>query len=146
VGSSATDLLATSVEKAFSILESNSIPKEECALFLNPKTYWTKLMKIQKYYDASQFGKPSVPQGAHDLLYGVPVVITPQIPVGTAGTEGDDIYRNLLVHPSSLIYAMGRKGVQIKEKQSESLRVKLIADIMYGVGYLNANAGVRILG
>jgi len=28
-------------------------------------------MMIAKYYDASQFGKPSVPQGAHDLIYGI---------------------------------------------------------------------------
>lgn len=151
VGDSATSLLSTTIEKAFGILESNSIPKEECVLFLHPKAYWGEVMAIQKYYDASQFGKPSVPQGAHDMLYGVPVVITSQVPAGTAGTEGASGHRNLLVHRSALVYALGRLpgavqgGVRIQEKPSEDLKVRFIGDIIYGVGYLNANAGVRIL-
>lgn len=149
VGNSGTDLLATSIEKAFGILESNSIPKEECVLFLHPKAYWNELMSIQKYYDASQFGKPSVPQGAHDMLYGVPVVITSQVPTGTAGTEGG--HRNLLVHKSAIVFALGRLpgavqgGVRIQEKPSEDLKVRFIGDIIYGVGILNAAAGVRII-
>lgn len=149
VGSSATALLSTTIEKAFGILESNSIPKEDCVLFVHPKTYWNRIMAISKYYDASQFGKPTVPAGAMDLLYGVPVVITTQVPAGTAGTEGG--HRNLLVARSSLVYAMAKlpgadsNGVRIQEKPSESLKVRFIGDIAYGVGYLNANAGVRII-
>lgn len=149
VGSSATALLSTTLEKAFGILESNSIPKEDCVLFVHPKTYWNRIMAVQKYYDASQFGKATVPTGAVDLLYGVPVVVTSQIPAGTAGTEGGR--RNLLVAKSSLVYAFGKlpgamtNGVRIQEKPSEDLKVRFIGDIAYGVGYLNANAGVRII-
>lgn len=151
VGNSATSLLSSSIERAFGILESNSIPKEESVLFMHPKAYWNELMRIQKYYDASQFGKPSVPQGAHDMLYGVPVVITSQIPVGTAGTEGASGHRNLLVHRSAIVYALGRLpgsvqgGVRIQEKPSEDLKVRFIGDIIYGSAILNANAGVRII-
>ena len=106
-------------------------------------------MKIQKYYDASQFGKPTVPQGAHDLLYGVPLVITSQVPAGTAGTEGG--HRNLLVHREAFVYAFqslgGRGGVpvRIQEKESEHLRVKIIGDIIYGTKTLRPEAGVRII-
>lgn len=149
VGNSGTSLLSTTIEKAFGILESNSIPKEECVLFIHPKAYWNELMRIQKYYDASQFGKPSVPQGAHDMLYGVPVVITSQVPAGTAGTEGG--HRNLLVHRSAIVYALGRLpgsvqgGIRIQEKPSEDLKVRFIGDIIYGTAILNALAGVRII-
>lgn len=149
VGNSATALLSTTLEKAFGILESNSIPKDECILFVHPKTYWNRIMAIQKYYDASQFGRPSLPTGVQDMLYGVPVVITSQVPTGTAGTEGG--IRNLLVHRSSLIYAMGKlpgaleNGVRIQEKPSEDLKVRFIGDIAYGVAYLNARAGVKIV-
>ena len=149
VGNSATDLLATSIEKAFAILESHSVPKEECVLFLHQNAYWGELMKIAKYYDASQFGKPSVPQGAHDLLYGAPVVITNQIPAGTAGTEGG--HRNLLVHKRAFAYALaslegvGQSGVRIQEKPSEHLRTRVIADIMYGVKCVGNYYGVRII-
>ena len=149
VGNSATALLSTTLEKAFSILESNSVPKEECVLFIHPKTYWNRIMGIAKYYDASQFGKPSVPQGAHDILYGVPVVITSQIPAGTAGSEGGR--RNLLIHKSALVYAFGalpggtQAGVRIQEKPSESLKVRFIGDIAYGVSYTRPLGGVRII-
>lgn len=149
VGSSATALLSTSLEKAFGILESNSVPKDECVLFVHPKTYWNRIMSVQKYYDASQFGRPSLPTGVHDILYGVPVVITSQIPAGTAGTEGG--YRNLLIHKSALVYAFGQlpggtqAGVRIQEKASEDLKTRFIGDIAYGVSYTRANGGVRII-
>ena len=149
VGDSASELQSTTIEKAFSIIESNSVPKEECVLFFTPKAYWLELMKIQKYYDASQFGKPTVPQGAHDLLYGVPLVITSQVPAGTAGSEGG--HRNLLVHREAFVYAFqslgGRGGVpvRIQEKESEHLRVKIIGDIIYGTKTLRPEAGVRII-
>lgn len=149
VGNSATALLSTSLEKAFGILTSNSVPKEDCVLFLNPKTYWNRIMTVAKYYDASQFGKPSVPSGAHDVLYGVPVVITPQVPTGTAGTEGG--YRNLLVHRDAIVYAMAKlpgspmNGIRIQEKQSENLKVRFVGDIAYGVATLLADGGVRII-
>lgn len=149
VGNSSTDLLSTSIEKAFGILESNSVPKEECVLFFHPKAYWQEVMKIQKFYDASQFGKPSVPQGAHDMLYGVPVVLTSQVPASTAGTEGG--HRNLLIHRNAVAYAFGKlpgameNGVRIQEKPSENLKVRFIGDVAWGVKTLNAKSGVRII-
>lgn len=81
----------------------------------------------------------------------MPVVITNQIPVGTAGTEGGSGHRNLLVHRKAFAYAfgvlegMGQSGVRIQEKASEHLRTRVIADIMYGVKCVNAYYGVRIL-
>jgi len=155
VGDSATDLCSTSIEKALSILQSNSIPKEDCVMFMHPYAYWRELMKIQKYYDASQFGKPSVPQGFHDLLYGIPVVVSELVPAGTAGTEGG--HRNFIVDRKNFFaYAFGNIGgseinefnvpVRIQEvRSSEALRTKLSGDIMYGKSYIRANAGVRII-
>jgi hypothetical protein len=149
VGDSSKYLLSTSLEKAFGILESNSVPKEDCVFFVHPKTYWNTIMAISKYYDASQFGKPSVPQGAHDMLYGVPVVITSQIPLGTDGTEGG--YRNLLVHKSAIVYAMNMMpgadstGIRLQEKETSDLKKRIIADINYGTAVLNALAGVRVI-
>ena len=147
VGSSASNLLATSIESAYTILSSNSIPLDEVAWILHPKAY-QDIMGIQKFYDASQFGKSSIPQGYHDMLYGIPVMITPNVPGGTAGTEGG--FRNLLAHKSALIYAMGTfdgggSSVRLHEKSGQDLNVKVIADAIYGVGYLNAKAGVRVL-
>lgn len=146
VGATGTALLATSLEKAFGILESNSIPKEESVMFIHPKVYWTNLMAIQKFYDASQFGKPVVPKGAHDLLYGVPVVITTQVPAGSGGG-----YVSAIVHRRAFVYAYAQlpggvqKGVRLSEKPSENLKVKLHADLAYGTATLNSNAGVQVI-
>lgn len=146
VGATGTALLATSIEKAFGIMESNSIPKEDSVLFIHPKVYWNNLMNIQKYYDASQFGKAVLPKGAHDLFYGVPVVITSQVPAGTGGG-----HIGALIHKRALIYAFAnlpgsmQTGVRIQEKPSENLKQKFIGDIAYGTAVLNANAGVQII-
>jgi len=151
VGNSATDLLASTLENAMGIMDSNSVPTSESAFFFHPKTYWTEVMLNSKLYDASQFGKATLPYGAHDMLYGVPTFLTPQVPVGTAGIEGASGHRNLLIHKGALAYALGNleggmpSGVRIKELPAEALRTTVVADIMYGVKILKKTGGVRIL-
>lgn len=135
-GGTTTSLLATTLEKAMGILDSNSIPKEECRIFMNPKIYWSDIMSIQKYYDASQFGKATVPNGAHDLLYGVPVVLTPNVPHSLG-------VKNAIIHPGAIAFAMS--GPDFSVKGSEHLRKKIIGDIMYGDTILNAKWGVQLL-
>jgi len=138
-GLTTTDLVATNIEYAMSILASNSIPKNECRFYFNPKVYWNDLMAIQKYYDASQFGRASLPQGTHDILYGVPVTLTPNTPK----ESGDLGITNCIVHPTFMAHA--RTGVDFTSKPSESLRTKIIADLIWGKKILHANRCVRIL-
>jgi len=138
-GLTTTDLVATNIEYAMGILASNSIPKEECRFFFNPKVYWGDIMTIQKYYDASQFGKPSVPQGAHDLLYGVPVVLTPNVPK----ESGDLGVCNSIVHPTFLAHA--RTGVDFTVGKAEDLRKKINADLIWGKKILQNKRCVRLL-
>lgn len=146
VGASGTSLLATTLEKAFGILSSNSIPKEECVFFCHPKVYWNDIMTIQKYYDASQFGKPSLPKGVHDMLYGVPVVLTANTPApDSSGFSSAILHRRALVHAKAALQGATSSGVRIQEKDSESLKKVVIGDLAYGVATLNAKAGVKIL-
>ena len=97
----------------------------------------------------SRYGEATLPTGAHDRLYGIPVVISPNVPAGTASTEGG--HRNLLVQKSAFVYAIANleggeaNGIHLVEKKSESLRTKIIADIAYGVQYTSAYKGVRII-
>jgi len=138
-GLTTTDLVASNIEYAMGILASNSIPKEECRFFFNPKVYWGDIMTIQKYYDASQFGRPSVPQGAHDLLYGVPVVLTPNVPK----ESGDLGVCNSIVHPTFLAHA--RTGVDFTVGTAEDLRKKINADLIWGKKILQNKRCVRLL-
>jgi len=138
-GLTTTDLVATNIEYALSIHASNSTPKNECRFFISPKTYWNDIMAIQKYYDASQYGRASLPQGAHDILYGMPVTITPNVPKET----GDLGVCNSIVHPSFLAHA--RTGVDFVALPSESLRKKINSDLIWGKKILHSNRCVRVL-
>lgn len=139
---SQSTLTSTSLEQAFSILESNSVPRSQLSLIVHPRAYFGDIFKRQKYYDASQFGRPGLPSGSISELYGVPVVSTPQVPLVNGSL------RNLLVHPEAITYALGNleggmpSGVRMQEREGENLRVTAVADIMYGVKSLRTKAGV----
>jgi hypothetical protein len=137
VGSSALAIFSTQIEQAFGILDSNSVPKEECRIFMSPKIYWKDLMSIQKYYDASQFGRATLPFGVHDMLYGVPVTLTNNMLTQSKGAT-----YSAIVHPGAVAFAM--YGPDFVAKDSEHLRKKLVADVMYGDAILQPTWGVRL--
>lgn len=149
---------ASTLEAALAIIESYNIPREECMWFFHPKSYYKEVMAVQKLYDASQFGKPSLIMGTHDTLYGVPVTVTSQVPICNitewyATTRGRDAHRNAILHNSFAAYALGNlpngtpSGVRIQEKQSENLRTTVVGDIMYGVKALGGSyKGCRVIG
>lgn len=138
VGSSILTLLATQIEEAFGILASNNVPKEECRIFLSPKNYWKGLMGIQKYYDASQFGRASLPQGWHDQLYGVGISLTNNL---TNSAKVGLV--NCIAHPGSIAFAM--YGPDTTFGKSEHLRTKVMADVMYGDTVVQKGWGVRLI-
>ena len=152
-GTSTSSMSATSLESGIALMESYSIPRDGLMFVFHPQAYWNGPMKRQKLYDASQFGKASLPLGIHDMLYGVPVVLTQQVhkdgtraqSTGSAGQRASG-YNNLLVHTKKVVYALGNlegpasAGIRIKVgTPTEHLRTKIIADIMYGVKSANKN-------
>lgn len=144
LGDSATSLTSTVLETAIAFMESSSINVHtDCAFIFHPNAYWREIMGSDKLVNASKYGKVILPNAPHNELYGIPVYISPNVPAGTAGTEGG--HRNLLIHKNAIVYALAREGVQLHEKQSESLRTKYIADHMYAKALLNAGSGVRLI-
>jgi len=91
------------------------------------------------------------------MLYGVPVVVTSQVNLGSASAEKASGHRNFLIHHRALAYALGNlpqsgnssampSGVRMQEKQSEDLRTTIVADIMYGVKTVGGSyKGVRLI-
>jgi len=151
VGDSTT-LLATTIEKAFGILASYSVPREECVFFVHPKTWYDQILQVQKYYDASQFGKVVTPIGTIDSLYGTPVVVTALVDTTTyAGETGTaaGAYRNFIAHRSAFVYALGNLpgggSVRLQEKTNANLGVYPTVDVMFGTRTLNAYRGVKVL-
>ena len=144
ISNSTTALGSTGIEDAIRLMDSNNYPLDECAFFINPTPYWNNIAKVSKYYDASQFGGKSVTiEGANTSLYGIPLFITSNVDKNSTG------YRNLLVHQSTVGYALGNlpggsQGVQLTEKDSEYLRKTIYAKILYGVKLRRVLGGVRI--
>lgn len=157
VGNSSTALLATTIEKAMGILSSRSVPLNECTFVLHPKTYFRRIFNVQKFYDASQYGKPTVPQGIVDYLYGVPVVVTQQITTQTYAAENlsaGNGYRNLLVHKTAFAFAIGNipgansiNGIRLSEGRvnGTDLATKVTADVAYGVKLVNSGRVIKII-
>lgn len=152
VNASTAGVKSSDLESAIGIIESYNIPREECMFFLKPKAYFGEVLAVQKLYDASQFGKPSVIMGSHDQVYGVPLSLSNNLLAPNASIEGGNS-RNLLIHSRAWGYAFGNlpggmpSGVRLQEKASENLRVTVVGDIMYGVKKIfNSYRAVRIIG
>lgn len=149
VGDSGTDITTTAIESAIAVTESNSVPLEDCAFFLHPKSYWKEIMQNSKLVEASKYGKAILPNAPHNELYGIPVYISANVPAGTAGTEGG--HRNLLANKKTIVWGTGNlpgsgeAGVRLQTLKGSEPRVKLVADLIYGAKILNANAGSRII-
>jgi len=140
VSDSTTVLNATHLENALAIAESNSVPKDELSWVFNPKTYYGTLLGNAKFYDASTFGEASLPSGAINRLYGVPVYTTPQITTDSFSATHSPVMVNVLSHPEHVMYGLGtlpgagaaQNGVRIQEKDSEELRATIVGDLIYG--------------
>lgn len=151
VNASTAGVKSSDLESALAIMESYNIPKEDCMWFFHPKCYYQEVLAVQKLYDASQFGIPSLIKGSHGELYGVPVVVSTLVPASGASAEGGG-HRNFIIHNRALCYAIGNlpggqpSGIRLQELKSEHLRVMVVADIMYGVKKVgNSYRGVRII-
>ena len=150
INDTTTALCATDLQGAIRLTESFYVPKEDLVWFLTPKAYWNEIMLNDKYSDKSKFGASILKEGFQDLLYGIPVKITDQLPLYTA-TSAKRI--NLLVGHTALCYAFGNlpggtaSGVRLTEIQNAGaeMRTEVTADIAYGVKLMNEYHGCAIL-
>ena len=63
--------LSSLLSSGVDMLEAIAITKD-----VLQNSYYKEVMAVQKLYDASQFGKPSLIKATQDTLYGVPVTVT----------------------------------------------------------------------
>ena len=149
VNDTTTSLCATDLQGAIRLTESYYCPKEDLIWYFTPKAYWNEIMLNDKYSDKSKFGASVLKDGTQDVLYGIPVVITDQLPLYTA-TSAKRI--GLLVAKNALCYAFGNlpggtpSGVRVTEipHAGGELRTEVTADIAYGVKIMNSYHGVKI--
>jgi len=145
VGDSATSILATSLEKAISIAESDSLPIESMAFFFHPKAWYKEVLANSDLRKAADYGETVLNRLIFKKnIYGIPVGITPQVSVGAAGTEGASGHRNALIHPEAICFAV-QTPIGIEELKGEAKRILVAGDMIYGLKQLRTDAGVRII-
>lgn len=141
VGESATSIPSTTMEHAIQIASSESWNMEDAAWVLTPKAYWGQLAGVAKYYTASTFGKATIPTGFVDILYGVPVLVSNNLPALVAGTGR----KSALIHKRAIGYIMGSNGVELTVKETEALRRTYFADVYYGHTLLDSGSIVSLV-
>lgn len=147
VNDTTTALLATDLEDAMAITQSYYCPKEQLTWFFTPKCFWNEIMNISKYYNQYQFGKAVTPSGELNTLYGIPVVITNNLPLGGATKK-----IGFLGTPNSVAFAFANLsggtsgGIRVTEAYHPGghLRTDITTDIAFGNTIMNAYHGVMI--
>lgn len=148
VNDTTTALAAVDLEDALAIAESYYCPKEQLTWFFTPKCFWNEIMNIAKYYNQYQFGKAVTPSGVLNTLYGIPVVISNNLPL-TGATKKI----GFLGTPNSIAFAFANLeggtsgGVRLTEAfhPGGHLRTDVTVDIAFGNVLMNAYHGVQIL-
>jgi len=140
VGKTGTAIPSTKLEHAMQIADSQNIPREGSAWLFSPKAYWGQLANVTKYYTASTYGRPTVPTGFVDVLYGIPVLVSNNLPLSATDRQ------NCLIHKTAIGYVVAGDGVRLESRDPEGLRRTYFADIHYGHTLLNAGRIIKIVG
>jgi len=131
VGKTGTSIPSTTLEHAMMIANSQNMPFDECAWIFSPNAYWRQLAGVQKYYDASQFGRVTTPEGFTSVLYGIPVLVSNNLPTSATDTQ------NALIHKSAIGYVVKGGGPELEYRDPEALRRTYFANVHYGHTLLN---------
>jgi len=140
VGLTGTAIPSTTLEHALAIADSQNMPHDGLAWVFSPKAYWQQLANVSKYYTMSTFGKATIPTGFVDVLYGIPVLVSNNLP--TSATDR----QNALIHKSAIGYVIAGGGVNLTYRDPEALRRTYFADIHYGHTLLTAGRIIKIVG
>lgn len=158
VGDTASVINDSEVRQALTKLEALDVPRDELAWFFHPYTYYSQILAVQKYYDASQagwmssgpvitgnFGPSAAMEAAKKgTLYGIPVFTSSNV-VNTLLAV-----RNLLAHRNAFTFATQTPGgSKIRVQASnwlENLGTLVVWDIMYGVKATRQAAAAAISG
>jgi hypothetical protein len=141
VGASHLSMNDSNIRAAISALDVANVPETDRAFFMYPAQIWKEVMGIDRFTLLTNTqGADPVLKGAVGLLYGIPVVGSSRIGVGTnvATTKGSRL--NALCHSSALAFAvanpagMSASTVRLQAQYlQEYLGTLVTADVIYGV-------------
>lgn len=123
-------------------LEERGISKEDLVLLIYPAIYWEVTKPYTKELSSSI--ATNSPKGFHGAFNNVPILINTQVP------KRGCYYYNLLIDRKSIFYK--RTGVRMqtqtqlmREKDQDSIKGRLVADIAYGIKNINPQGGIQIV-
>ena len=136
IGDGTNKVTDANIRGAISNLDGAGVPLEEVRIFMRPEVFWADLQDIAKYYDESAFGGASSTRtGKMPTLYGIPVVLTTQMPIVTTTTKILVAHKDAFVHASKALGGGSKeKGVRVQAKYiPQYLGTQLTTDVVYGV-------------
>ncbi|NOZ27970.1 MAG: hypothetical protein GXP39_07960 [Chloroflexi bacterium] len=163
VGTSGTDITASTVRSARKTMNDNKVPQNDRHLIISSKDEIALLgdSNLASYF---AFNRVGIPDGAIGRLYGFTIWMSQLVPVVT-GTPNST--KNLAIHPEAFILAMrglpepppntGARAATIRDPESglvlrilyaynpNYLGVQVTMDVLYGVKVLRDAAGVVVL-
>jgi len=140
VGKTGTAIPSTTLEHALAIADSQNMPHDGLAWVFTPNAYWQQLANVSKYYTMSTYGKATIPTGFVDMLYGIPVLVSNNLPLSATDRQ------NALIHKSAIGFVIAGGGVNLTYRDPEALRRTYFADIHYGHTLLTAGRIIKIVG
>ena len=152
VGASHLSLNDSNIRSAMRTLDIANVPQEDRAWFLYPQQKW-EVAGVNKFslLTNSAVVDP-VSKGPAETLYGIPIITTTRIGVGTgvASTKGARL--NALAHKSALAYAvanpagMSANNVRLQTQYlQEYLGTLVTADVIFGVIENRDSSGVLVM-
>ena len=152
VGASHLSLNDSNIRAAMRTLDIANVPQEDRCFFLYPQQTW-EVMGINKFsLLQNTAGADPVLKGAVGTLYGVPVVSTTRIGVGTAVATTKGSRLNGLAHKSALAFAvanpagMSANKVRLQTQYlQEYLGTLVTADVIFGVIENRDSSGVLMM-
>lgn len=160
VGDRATNLADCSLLAAIALLEIIGVPiyTGETAWILHPNTFYRQLGSVDKLtlWQNTQTELPRA-KAPTRALYSIPVIVSPDVPVGTGPTLESGSRLNLLAHRDAIHWArlsmpvkaakgmVGSEGVRVQQSYvHEYLGDLVTVDLCYGVVENRDNAVVKM--
>lgn len=151
-GDTATVLTDLEIRNAIQDVENrNANSQKGFKWFFHPTTFWSQVAGIQKIYDASMFGAPSLVKTGgigratmsdKGSLYGIPIAVSTNVVAALL------THRNLLAHKNAFCYAFQSPGASkvhvTYTYEPRNLGWLLLADIVYGVKELRDELAVVV--
>lgn len=152
-GASYMSLYDSSIRAAMSALDVANVPQEDRAFFVYPSVVWNQIMGSDKFGLAvNTAGADPITKGATYMLYGIPIIMSSRIPVGTDVADSKGARCNALAHKSAIAFAVANPAgmsAQAVRVQSEYILARLgtlvTADVIFGVIENRDEAGVLIM-